>query len=326
MGAVDLEAFLARLKALGPGAMPKAGPEMRSFVNKIKDCLQRLEQEEVARGAAHAYNASVAAEMAHLSLTSFAELRCWIGAAASWPVLRRGMRLDDASAPPRRSGRSVVRTTGPSPQRLVEALWAISGVPRPSREVVNDVVPLASALAPHLGYKMSPLLLYRSVFGVARMVRVADKGCEDFRKRAASAVVAALSGQDKHQLAPAQLVRLCWAFARLGEREEAVFAALENRLSKVIVELSDKELEAVKGIVTQLDLAEQWKLVKQVEHELLSRRHEKEGETKDRKNPFRKKWKKVSVLDPVVPKKKVRKKQKVIVKITKRERKPSVQT
>lgn len=269
---VDLLAFFDRLKAVGK--LPKSGAHLRHFVAKVKVGL-------VTAGP----------DMARLAVSDFADLRCRQGALVAWPGVR--LHVDELE-----------------PLEMAEAIWAASAIPKPPPELGPEVETIALRLAPKLGQlPQLPLWLYRCTYGIARLSR--GSRCQDFRRRAEQLLVPILERRGGSSLppapffAPSQLVRLCWALARLGSRNDDVFDALEPRLRHVVGELSDKELEAVYRILTDIGRSYQWKLIHDVERAMEVREDQSPGQPDKvaRKANFGKKWTRVHPMThSVLPK------------------------
>ena len=187
------------------------------------------------------------------------------------------------------------------PASLAEGVWAASGIPSPPRDVVYEAVGLAREVAAQT--KLLPdEALYRLVYGLARIHT--GRGSTELLRRAETAVTLAL-GRRPCPFAPRQLVRLCWAMARLGCRENRIFEAFEARIGDVLNHLQVKELEALYGILTELQLVRQWKLIHDVERALESREDEAASANKSaRRMPFRRRWTRADLMHSVLTRRK----------------------
>mmetsp|Transcript_47986 Transcript_47986/g.138939 ORF Transcript_47986/g.138939 Transcript_47986/m.138939 type:complete len:366 (-) Transcript_47986:116-1213(-) len=260
-GPSDLDAFLRRLGQLR--RMPTAGGDLHGFVAKVRTSLPKCGV-EVARSA----------------VFRFAELRCRQAAMVAWPlVMQEAARLDPAG--------------------LADCIWAGAVMPKPPPTMAREVASLARLLAPDLR-QLPASALFRCTYGLGRLPRT--QGLEGFRRAAERAVVAEL----RHSAAPcfngSQLVRMSWAFARLGTQQGQLFDALEPHIRNAIPTLADTELQALYNVCTGLGLLDQWQLIYDVER-AMEARHD-QGATGDpnkapRRRPFRKKWTRPSLLDPV---------------------------
>ena len=184
-----------------------------------------------------------------------------------------------------------------SPSYLAEGVWAASGIPSPPRDIIYQAVGLAREVAPHM--KVLPdEALYRCIYGLARIHT--GRGSTELLRRAETSVTQML-GRRPCPLAPKQLVRLCWAMARLGCRDQRIFEALEARIGNVLNQLEVKELEALYGILTELQLVRQWKLIHDVERALESREDEAASMNKSaRRKPFRRRWTRADLMHSVL--------------------------
>ena len=89
--------------------------------------------------------------------------------------------------------------------------------------------------------------------------------------------------------------------ARLGCRDQRIFEALEARIGNVLNQLEVKELEALYGILTELQLVRQWKLIHDVERALESREDEAASMNKSaRRKPFRRRWTRADLMHSVL--------------------------
>eukprot|EP00931_Biecheleriopsis_adriatica_P064774 TRINITY_DN39479_c0_g1_i1.p2 TRINITY_DN39479_c0_g1~~TRINITY_DN39479_c0_g1_i1.p2 ORF type:complete len:326 (-),score=36.73 TRINITY_DN39479_c0_g1_i1:4-981(-) len=244
------------------GKMPRSGGDLRCFLQKVEDALPNCGQEG-----------------AQLALTVFAELRCRQGALGAWPLVLEHREM----------------LAGPC---LADSVWAVSAVPNPPREVVYEAVGLAPQITPHMAM-LPEGHLYRSVYGLARIHE--GRGSQNFLCRAERGVIKTLQRPGPCAFTPSQLVRLCWALARLGCTEKSVFEALEVRLGAVVGELQTKELEALYGVLTDLQLVGQWKLIHDIERALEARQEQQGDPNKaPRRRPFRRRWTRASLMNPVV--------------------------
>ena len=239
-----------------------------------------------------------------MALTAFAELRCrqdrrtksgqhreWPcdasfhapvqGAISSWPLLMKHRSELPLSC-------------------LAEGVWAASGIPSPPREVVYEAVGLAREVGPHMK-KLPDEALYRCIYGLARIHT--GRGSTELLRRAEASVTQSL-GKKPCPFAPRQLVRLCWAMARLGCRDNRIFEGIENRIADVLNRLEVKELEALYGILTELKRVRQWKLIHDVERALESREDEAASSNKSaRRKPFRRRWTRADLMHSVLQRK-----------------------
>jgi len=211
---------------------------------------------------------------AHFAMVRFGDLRCRQGLMAAWPLVQP--HLDQLS-----------------PEDLSDAIWAASSIPKPPSEVVRDLGRAASFLAPRLRELPAdelPQRLYRCLYGLARLS--GPSHCQDFRRRAEKMLEEVLQSRGPCPWLPSQLVRLLWSLGRLGCKEAKIFDALEPRLRDVSSEFSDRELEALYGILTDLHLFDQWQLIHDVERAMEARHESKPGDPNKapRKSQFRRKW------------------------------------
>ena len=185
-----------------------------------------------------------------------------------------------------------------SPSCIAEGVWAASGIPSPPRDVVYEAVGLAREVAPHM--KLLPEeALYRCIYGLARIHT--GRGSTELLRRAEASVTQAL-GRRPCPFLPRQLVRLCWAMARLGCRDNRIFQGLEQQITNVLNHLQVKELEALYGVLTELELVRQWKLIHDVERALQSREDEAASMNKSpRRRPFRRRWTRADLMHSVLP-------------------------
>lgn len=259
LGPEDLLAFFDRLKALGK--VPRVGADLHAFVAKVQAGV-----------------ASSGTAAAGLAVSRFAELRCRQGALAAWPCLQPHLAQLE-------------------PAEVAEAIWAASAIPKPPLEVVGQLQAAAMLLAPRLGQlPETPTLIYRCLYGIARVSR--GTRCEEFRKRAERFLAVAFDAPGPCPLAPSQLVRLCWALGRMGCRKAEIFRALERRLRNVVGELSDRELEALYRVLTDLGRTDQWRLIFDTERAMEARQGQRPGDPNKapRRRPFSRKWTRVSPL------------------------------
>jgi len=249
------------------GRLPKVGTELHHFVEKVKDALP-----------------ACGAEGANLALTCFADMRCRQGTLVAWPFFIRN--LDSLAA-----------------THLAQGIWSGSVVPNPPRELIRDVKGVACLVGPRLA-ELPEDLFYRCIYGLARISR--GKNLEDFQRRAEKALVRLLHPSQHCGFRPTQLVHFCWAFSRLGSQPGAVFDALERPLRDIVGHLSDRELEALYGILTSQELVGQWKLIHDVERAMEARQEQwvtGDPNKAPRKTPFRRKWTRPSIMAPLAPRK-----------------------
>ncbi|CAJ1434795.1 unnamed protein product [Effrenium voratum] len=244
--------------------MPHSGTDLRQFLAKVEEGLPAM-----------------GAEGAFLALSSFAELRCRQGAVFAWPlVLQRRKELPATW--------------------LAESVWAASAVPAPPKELLYEAVGLARDLTGEVK-TLPEEALYRVIYGLARIHT--GRGSSELLKQAQRGALQLLR-REPCKLAPRQRVRLCWALARLGCQNDELFEALELRLQPVLDRLQLKELEALYGILTELERVKQWKLIHDVERAIESRPESAENDVKrPRKHAFRKRWTRDDLLHTVLPKK-----------------------
>ncbi|CAE8591685.1 unnamed protein product [Polarella glacialis] len=241
--------------------MPRSGGELHRFVEKVQDALP-----------------TCGLDGAHLAMTSFAELRCRQGAVAAWPLV---MEHRDKLLP----------------AHFADSIWAASSIPSPTKDIMYEAVGLAAQMAPQLA-ELPDSYLYRSIYGLARLSE--GRGCGDFVRRAERAIPNVLRQPGPCTFNPSQLVKLCWAMARLGCREKKVFEIVEARLSDVVGELKNNELEALYGVLTDLQLVGQWKLIHDIERALEARQEQQGDPNKaPRRRPFRRRWTRASLMNPV---------------------------
>lgn len=79
---------------------------------------------------------------------------------------------------------------------------------------------------------------------------------EDFRKKVEKLLEPLLLRRGPSPLLPTQLVKLFWSLGRLGTRRATIFDAIGGRLRDCVADLSNRELEALYGILTDLELEE----------------------------------------------------------------------
>jgi len=249
------------------GNMPKAGADLHKFVAKVREALLPCE----AGGM-------------QIALTNFAELRCRVGTLDTWSLIMPHLGELPTAA-------------------LADSVWAITAVRKPPVQVIREVTGLVSGLRRLQGLPATSL--YRCVYGLTRITRGA--GCAAFRQRAELALMEILRREGPPAYTPQQLVRLCWAFARLGSRESLFFRALELHLQQVVQELSDKELEALYRVLTDLQLMGQWRLIHTLERAMEARQPSQLAgpgivvEKAPRRHGFTRKWTRPDILFSVLP-------------------------
>lgn len=271
---VDLRAFFVRLRLLG--RVPRSGKDLHGFVGKALACVEKHHSGNAAAASTH--DAGPSAEVACLAVSSFADLSCRQGLVGAWPFLEPHIGAL-------------------APEELAESIWAVSRIQKPTADIMRGLRSIAGRLAPRFSGLSDLALVYRSIYGLARVTR--GRGYEEFRKRAEKVVALLLRRKGPCDFSPTHLVRLCWAFARLGSKEEALYDALEARLHPVIAELSERELEALYGIFTRRGNTNQWKLIHDVELAMEDQQDAEDPNKRTRKQPFRKKWTRVSITDPI---------------------------
>eukprot|EP00928_Gymnodinium_smaydae_P022923 TRINITY_DN19108_c0_g1_i3.p1 TRINITY_DN19108_c0_g1~~TRINITY_DN19108_c0_g1_i3.p1 ORF type:complete len:401 (+),score=84.63 TRINITY_DN19108_c0_g1_i3:46-1248(+) len=252
----DVQAFLDRLRALG--RVPKAGSDMHKFVKKTRACLDASEDPSLAR----------------VLLVSFVDFSCREGALSSWPFVAR-------------------HVPALTPEHLSDCLWALSRIPKPTQDVLEAVREVASSLTPRLSDLEDPSLLYRAIYGFARAAPDIGARAGDLQFRRAAERVTAVRFP---ALSPARLLRLAWSFARLGSGDARLYGTLATRLTPVVVEFSDRELEALKGLLARPEFASQSSLQRAAARELDMRREAQRSDKAPRKRAFRKAWTRASVL------------------------------
>lgn len=247
--------FLDRLVYLRK--VPRSGPNLHAFVDKVVAGLDKQD---------HGF--------LHYAMVQFGEVRCRQGMMAVWPILK--VHVNDLPA-----------------GYLVDAIWAGSSIPQPPREVVRELEEAATALGPRLREipdEDLPNKMYRCVYGLARAS--GGSRCEDFRRRSERVFSTMLSSRGVSPWQPSQLVRLCWSLGRLGCRHFEMYKMFEPLLWKAIPDLSDRELEALYRMLTDLQLTDQWKLIHDVERAMQVREETRSGDRDQafRRRPFRNKW------------------------------------
>lgn len=258
LGPRDLRAFMERFVELE--RFPRAGAESHAFLRKAEGALS---------------SAACTPEVRHFTLVSFARLKSRPGALLALRYCRPHFDVL-------------------GPEELAETIWALSAVPAPPPEIASELVGLAQRLAADVD-GLPVHQLYRSVYGLARTSR--GEGCAGFRAHAERAAIEGLKRTKRPGLTPTQLVRLLWAFARLGSEEGRIFRRLEFCIRHVIDLLSTRELEALYGVLTELRLQDQWRLIFDIEQALESKHAAEGGDpiTSPRKRAFKKKWKRQSL-------------------------------
>jgi len=102
-------------------------------------------------------------------------------------------------------------------------------------------------------------------------------------------------------LTPTQLVRLFWALGRLGVRDQHVYGVLEPVLRHVVDKFNDNELEALFGVLTELNMYNRWQLIFDIEKAMEARQDAGEQSKKARKQGYKKRWTRQTLTSSVVP-------------------------